>query len=63
MQRKKKEKNKKMRREEEWIRFFLQQKDSAHMEDASQQLYQLAKVQHNYGPAHVSPEQKGDCCF
>lgn len=52
-----------MRREEEWIRFFLQQKDSAHMEDASQQLYQLAKVQHNYGPAHVSPEQKGDCCF
>jgi len=40
MQRKKKE----MRGEGEWTHFFPQQKDSAHMEDASQQLYQLAKA-------------------
>lgn len=40
MQRKKKE----MRGEGEWTHFFPQQKDSAHMEDASQQLYQLSKA-------------------
>lgn len=52
-----------MKKEGERSNTSPKKKELAPIEDASQQLCQLARLKHNYAPVNTLLEQEGDCAF
>lgn len=52
-----------MKKEGERSKTSPKKKESAPIEDASQQLCQLARFQYNYVPVNIPLKQEGDCAF